>query len=143
MKTILQLFIFFICVTILYGEQIPITITYFASVGAYIDKNFRFIMQEVPSDLYVLHEDRTSVNNIINREKFLKEGHSLFTHFTIPRSIYPEEKNVPPVFFDTTKLRLKWYKKDEGMNASFFPMDFYILNTNQNIIDSIRLMIFR
>ncbi len=100
-------------------------------------------MQEVPSDLYVLHEDRTSVNNIINREKFLKEGHSLFTHFTIPRSIYPEEKNVPPVFFDTTKLRLKWYKKDEGMNASFFPMDFYILNTKQDIIDSIRLLILR
>lgn len=78
-----------------------------------------------------------------SRATYLKEGNSLFTHFIIPNSMYPEEKNVPPVFFDTTKLRLKWHKKDEDMNALFFPMDFYILNTKQDIIDSIRLLILR
>lgn len=143
MKTILQLFAFFICATALYAEQVPLTITYFFRVGAYIDENFRYIMKEVPSDLYVLHHERTYVSNINSTEKFLKDNNTLFPHFTVPRSIYPGEEHVPPVFFDTTKLRLKWYKKDEDMNASFFPMDFYILNKNKVIIDSIRLLILR
>ena len=145
MKTLLRLFVFFICISALYAEQVPISITYFYQVPTYFDQNFRYIMNEVPSDLYIFHEARTSSSGQMehSRATYLKEGNSLFTHFIIPNSMYPEEKNVPPVFFDTTKLRLKWHKKDEDMNALFFPMDFYILNTKQDIIDSIRLLILR
>ena len=142
MKTILQIFVFFICLSALYAEQIPITITYFYNSSGSIN-NFRYIMKEVLSDLYVMQDTRMSKVNVPSRENLLKKGDSLFTHFTFPRSMYAEEENVPPVFFDTTKLRLKWYKKDEDMNHQFFPMDFYILNTKKDIIDSIRLLVFR
>ncbi|MFN9302822.1 MAG: T9SS type A sorting domain-containing protein [Candidatus Kapaibacterium sp.] len=145
MKTILQLFVFFICISALYAEEIPITITYFRQVGTHLDQNFRYIIEQTPSDLYVLHEARLSYD--IGYEQgiamSLKKDNTLLTNFITPYSMYPGEKNVPPVFFDTTKLRLKWYKKDEDMNALFFPMDFYILNKSQDIIDSIRLFIMR
>ncbi|HRK60669.1 MAG TPA: hypothetical protein PLI74_13555, partial [Candidatus Kapabacteria bacterium] len=128
MKTLLRLFTLFISISVLYAEEVPITITYFFEVPTYFDKNFRYIMKEVPSDLYVLHEARLSyyIEDEQGTAMSLKKDNTLLTNFITPYSMYPGEKNVPPVFFDTTKLRLKWYKKDEEMNVYFFPMDFYI-----------------
>jgi hypothetical protein len=145
MKTLLRLFVFFICISALYAEQVPISITYFREVSTYFDQNFRYIMKEVPSDLYIFHEARTPSSGQMehSRATYLKEGDSPFIHFIVAPQIYPGKEYVPPVFYDTTKLRLKWYKKDEDMNSQFFPMDFYILNTKQDIIDSIRLLILR
>ncbi|WP_276975604.1 T9SS type A sorting domain-containing protein [Flavobacterium filum] len=147
MKTLLRLFVFFICISALNAEQVPISITYFYSVPGYFNDNFRYIMNEVPSDLYIFHEARTANANSIKKEHsratYLKEGDSPFIHFIVAPQIYPGEEYVPPVFYDTTKLRLKWYKNDDEMNAAVFPVDFYILNTKQNIIDSIRLLILR
>lgn len=60
MKTLLRLFVFFICISALYAEQVPISITYFYQAPTYFDQNFRYIMNEVPSDLYIFHEARTS-----------------------------------------------------------------------------------
>ncbi len=147
MKTIVRLFVFLICLSALYAEQVPISITYFYSTIVYFDSNFRYIMKEVPSDLYVFHEESTSNSSSIEEEhvraRYLKEGDSVFTHFIVAPQIYPGEEYVPPVYYDTTKLRLKWYKKYDEMNAYDYPVDFYVLNKNKVVIDSIRLTILR